>query len=89
MVALQAGSAFKLRQIRQVSPHTAVAAIDIGPVSIGSVWVNDCQGEPEVNWPRSMRGYPVVTITDDQLRQDIEAAILDTVKGWTEGRASA
>lgn len=89
MAALQAGGAFKLRKIRQVNPQTAVAAIDVGPVCIGSVWVNDCAGDPVVMWPRSARGFPVITIEDDQLRQDIEAAIVSAVKGWVAGRASA
>lgn len=87
MVALQAGSAFKLRKIRQVNHSTAVASVDVGPVTISSIWVNDAQGEPEVSWPRSMRGFPVVTIEDDQLRHDIEAAILSTLKGWADRRA--
>lgn len=90
MVALQAGSAFKLRSIRQVSPFTAVAIVNVGPVEIGAVWVNDLQGEPEVAWPRTTRGFPVATITDDQLRLEIEDAIVRTIKGWPEaGRAGA
>jgi len=82
MAALQAGSAFKLRKIRQVNQSTAVAAVTIGPVTISSIWVNDAQGEAEVCWPRSLRGFPVITIEDDQLRHDIEAAIRNAVKGW-------
>lgn len=90
MAALQAGSAFKLRHIRQVNASTAVAVIEIGPVTIGSVWVNDCTGEPDVMWPRSMRGFPIITVEDDRLRQDIEAAIVSAVKGWGEaGREGA
>lgn len=89
MGALQAGGAFKLRKIRQVNQSTAVAAVTVGPVTISSIWVNDAQGEPEVCWPRSMRGFPVITIEDDQLRHDIEAAIIDVVKGWPAGKGAA
>lgn len=89
MSALQAGSAFKLRHIRQVTPSTAVASIEVGPITIGSVWINDCQGSPEIAWPRSMRGYPVVTIEDDHLRRNIEAGIISTVRGWGEGQGGA
>ena len=89
MGALQAGGAFTLRKIRQVNQSTAVAAVTVGPVTISSIWVNDAQGEPEVCWPRSMRGFPVITIEDDQLRHDIEAAIVDPGKSWPAGKGSA
>lgn len=88
MAALQAGSAFKLRKIRQVNQSTAVAAVTVGPVTISSIWVNDAQGEPEVCWPRSLRGFPVITIEDDALRQEIEQAILAAVKSWPVGPGS-
>ncbi len=86
MVAPEARGAFKLRHVRQVNASTAVAVIQVGPVTIGSLWINDIEGEPEVAWPRSMRGFPIVAIEDDALRHDIEAAIVSTVKGWAEGQ---
>ena len=73
---------FQLRNIRQVSPHTAVASVKVGPVVISSIWINDVQNEPEIAWPRSTRGFPVAVIEDDKLRVEIEDAIIATVSGW-------
>lgn len=80
--ALQAGGAFKLRSVKQVSDALAVAVVEVGPVTISSVWISDIAGKPKVAWPRSARGYPIVSVSDDELRDEIEGEIADVVLGW-------
>lgn len=89
MAALGMERPFQLRTIRQVSPHMAVAAVQVGPVIISSIWITDIQHEPEVSWPRSTRGFPIAAVEDDKLRREIEAAILDVVGGWRNAGGAA
>ena len=78
--------AFRLQTVKQITDTSAVAAVQIGPVAIGGIWVNDIQGEPEVAWPRSTRGFSLATVTDEALRNEIEAAIVGVVKRWGDYR---
>lgn len=74
---------FQIARVRQVTPDLAVAELDIGPVRVGSVWIGGISaGDPFVNWPRSGKGFPVITIANDRLRESIEARLIERVKGW-------
>jgi hypothetical protein len=44
---------------------------------LGSVFVVD----GSVSWPRTARGFEIISIDDDALRQRVEAAILARVAG--------
>jgi hypothetical protein len=81
---------FQITRIRQVSADAAVAELDIGPVHVGSVWIGGiAANDPFVNWPKSAKGFPVVTIADDGLRQDIESTIIERVKSSPIGEVRA
>jgi hypothetical protein len=84
-------NAFTIQHVRQVSPELAVAEVILGPVRISSIWIAGCDTpEPRVAWPRSGRGFPVVSVSSDRLREAIEHKLLEVVKGWpaaSEGRA--
>lgn len=74
-------NAFTIQHIRQVSPALAVATIEVGPVSVGSIWVTGLDSPaPQVAWPRSGRGFPVATITSPKLREAIEARLVEMVR---------
>lgn len=49
-----------------------VATVRVGAFRFGSILVVD----GAVSWPRTTRGYEVVAIEDDQLRQRVETEIL-------------
>jgi hypothetical protein len=54
-----------------------VATIRVGSIRLGSVFVID----GSVSWPRTARGFEIISIDDDALRQRVEAAILARVAG--------
>ena len=83
---LKQNPAFRLQAVKQITDKSAVASVLIGPVAIGGIWVNDIQGEPEVAWPRSTRGFSLATVTDEALRNEIETAIISVVKRWGDYR---
>jgi hypothetical protein len=49
-----------------------VATLRVGGFRFGSVMVID----GAVSWPRTARGYEIIAIEDDQLRERVEGAIL-------------
>jgi hypothetical protein len=55
----------------------SVATIRVGSIRLGSVFVVD----GSVSWPRTARGFEIISIDDDALRQRVEAAILARVAG--------
>ena len=74
---------FQVIRVRQVNPALAVGEVAVGPVVVGSIWLTGLDGpSPQVNWPRSGRGFPVVSIGSDRLREAIEARLLETVRSW-------
>lgn len=80
------GNGFTIQQIRQVSPTLAVATVEVGPVTVGSIWVTGIDTPaPQVAWPRSGRGFPVATITSPRLREAIEGRLVETVRSWPAG----
>lgn len=72
---------FQVRTVKQIKPDLAVASVAIGGVTIHAIWVNDIFSTPTVGWPRSGRGWPLISV-EDGLRGEIENAILDIVAGW-------
>lgn len=77
---------FQITRLRQVTADLAVAELDIGPVHISSVWIGGlAAGDPFVSWPRSAKGFPIISVTSEKLRQSIEGRIIERVAGW--GRA--
>lgn len=79
---------FTLHTVKQITDKTAVATVRVGPVEVGCIWVNDLQGTPDVAWPRTTRGFSIATITDQQLRREIEAAILAVVRSGGDYRGT-
>lgn len=74
---------FQITRIRQVTEDLAVAELDIGPVHISSVWIGGlAAGSPFVSWPRSAKGFPIISVTSEKLRQSIEGRIIERVAGW-------
>lgn len=68
---------FKLHGLKRVDDDRRVCEITIGPVKVGSVWVTGARTTaPNISWPRTTRGYPIIEIEDPDLRSDIEKAIL-------------
>jgi hypothetical protein len=67
---------FTVSSFKTLDPDRRVAEIKIGPVLCGSVYLTGCQTTaPNVSWPRTARGYPIV-IVDDPIRSEIEKALL-------------
>lgn len=54
-----------------------VATVRIGAIRVGSVFAIDGR----VSWPRTARGFEIIAIDDDALRERAEAAILARVGG--------
>lgn len=54
-----------------------VATIRVGSIRLGSIFLIDGR----VSWPRTARGFEIVSIDDDELRARAEAAILARVAG--------
>ena len=54
-----------------------VATIRVGSIRLGSVFVID----GSVSWPRTAKGFEIISIDDDELRARAEAAILSRVAG--------
>ena len=54
-----------------------VATIRVGSIRLGSVFVVD----GSVSWPRTARGFEIISIDDAELRARAEAAILARVAG--------
>jgi len=77
MAALQGKERpFKLHGLKHVDPDRRVCEITVGPIKIGSVWITGAKTTaPNVSWPRTTRGYPIIEI-EDPLRSQIETAIL-------------
>lgn len=83
MAALQtARSADKLPEnytivsFKTLDPDRRVAEIKIGPVLCGSVYITGAKTTaPNVSWPRTARGYPLIVV-DDPLRSQIEKSLL-------------
>lgn len=73
------GSAFKLLSIKKVDEDRRVATVRIGPLRLGSIWITDCETDPCVSWPRTIRGYPIIEV-DAELRIPIEDMLLQAVK---------
>lgn len=65
---------FQVRTVKQIKAAAAVASVAIGPVVIHSIWINDAMTAPAGGWP--------LVSVDDDLRVEIEAAILGIVAGW-------
>ena len=81
MDALQAdGAPYKLLSIKSVDTDRRVCELKIGPVHVGSVWITGARSTaPNISWPRTSRGYPIIQI-DDPLRSQIEKTILDGLR---------
>ncbi len=54
-----------------------VATIRVGSIRLGSIFVID----GSVSWPRTAKGFEIISIDDDELRARAEAAILSRVAG--------
>jgi hypothetical protein len=54
-----------------------VATVRVGAIRLGSIFAIDGR----VSWPRTARGFEIVSIDDDELRGRVEAAILSRVAG--------
>jgi hypothetical protein len=59
-----------------INTDRAVAHVDIGPISLGSMWIVDRKTDPKVSWPRTARGYPLISVKDAGLREQIERMVL-------------
>lgn len=58
----------------------AVARVNVGPFQLGSMWVvGRASGKPRVSWPETSRGFPIVSVTDADLRERIEREVLSAV----------
>ncbi len=78
---------FEVIRVRHVSPALAVAEVDIGSIVVGSIWISGLDGgAPQVNWPRSGRGFPIISIASGRLREAIEARLLEAAKAPGEAR---
>jgi hypothetical protein len=54
-----------------------VATIRVGSIRLGSIFLIDGR----VSWPRTAKGFEIISIDDDELRERAEAAILSRVAG--------
>ena len=54
-----------------------VATVRVGAIRLGSIFAIDGR----VSWPRTARGFEIVSIDDDELRGRIEGALLAAAKG--------
>lgn len=54
-----------------------VATIRVGSIRLGSIFLIDGR----VSWPRTAKGFEIISIDDDELRARAEAAILARVAG--------
>lgn len=71
---------YSIVSFKTLDPDRRVAEIKIGPVSCGSVYITGAKTTaPNVSWPRTARGYPIITV-DDPLRSQIETALLARLK---------
>ncbi len=72
---------FELLAIRKVDDDRRVAHVQVGPISIKSIWIVGLKtGKPRVSWPESGKGYPIVT-ADEPLKGEIDRMILDRIGG--------
>jgi hypothetical protein len=55
----------------------SVATIRVGSIRLGSIFLIDGR----VSWPRTAKGFEIISIDDDELRERAEAAILSRVAG--------
>lgn len=72
---------FQVQNVRQVNVDLAVAVVRIGQVVVFGIWVSDIAGSPAISWPRSARGFKLISI-DDGIREEIEREIIHIVNGW-------
>jgi len=69
--------------IRRVDAARSVAHVQVGGITLKSLWVVDQDTPtPVVSWPRTARGFPIVEASEP-LRAQIDQAVLDAVlAGW-------
>ncbi|HIA02939.1 MAG TPA: hypothetical protein EYN66_13710 [Myxococcales bacterium] len=58
----------------------AVARVNADGWRFGSIFVLGLESKPQISWPRSARGFPIVECCDAAKREEIEKVILDAVK---------
>jgi hypothetical protein len=67
---------FEIASYKRLDDDRRVAEVRVGPILMGSVYLTGCQTTaPNVSWPRTARGYPIIVV-DDPLRSRIEKALL-------------
>lgn len=78
---------FQVLRVRRVNNELAVGEVAVGAVEIGSIWIVGLDGpDPQVAWPRSGRGFPVISIGSSRLREAIEARLLEVVRQGSESQ---
>ena len=78
---------FQVIRVRRVSSELAVGEVAVGAVTVGSIWIAGLDGPaPQVCWPRSGRGFPVIAIASSRLREAIEARLLEVVRQGSESQ---
>jgi|TARA_B100000315_G_C14492071_1_gene548064 hypothetical protein len=67
--------------VRRMDADRAVVHVELGDgISLNSLWVVGLTTpEPSVAWPRTKRGYPIVTASVE-LRERIDARVLEAVQ---------
>jgi hypothetical protein len=68
-------------KVHRLDADRAVVHVELGDgISLNSLWVVGLNSpSPSVNWPRTKRGYPIVTASDE-LRARIDTLVLDSVQ---------
>jgi hypothetical protein len=67
---------------RQIDDDRAVVHVDLpGGIRLMALWVIGLAGshpEPMVSWPRTARGFPILTVPPE-MKERIDAAVLEAV----------
>lgn len=67
---------FNVVSFQRLAKDRHVAEVRMGPILLGSIYLTGCQSKtPQVVWPRTVRGYPVIVV-DEPLRSEIETALI-------------
>ena len=73
----------QVKLIRRIDEDRAIAHVDLpGGICLKSLWILGLKGSPEdrvVSWPRTARGFPILTAPAD-LKDQIDAAVLEAVR---------
>ncbi len=67
---------FTIASFKTLDADRRVAEVKVGPILLGSVYITGAKTTaPNVSWPRTARGYPLIVV-DDPLRSQIEKSLL-------------